>query len=103
MSPISLNSLPAGVLPSSSAAVKKSTSGEYHGGQEWQHLDGFIEDFSVTTNGLGTPLAALEAAREAMMHILHYPPLDQEPAFSSLARFLSEEEKAEEQTPQSKA
>jgi hypothetical protein len=29
-------------------------------------LNNFVEDFSVTTNALGTPKAALEAAKEAV-------------------------------------
>lgn len=38
----------------------------FHGGQEHRFLDNFVEDFSVTTNYLGTPTKALEAAREAV-------------------------------------
>ncbi|CAG8511533.1 382_t:CDS:2 [Paraglomus occultum] len=52
---------------------------QFHGGQDWKFLDNFVEDFSVTTNALGTPQGALIAAREAV---------DQEPAKSSLAKFL---------------
>lgn len=36
------------------------------GGQEWSEIPNFIEDFSVTTNPLGTPHNALEAAKEAL-------------------------------------
>ncbi|KNC96731.1 uncharacterized protein SPPG_07940 [Spizellomyces punctatus DAOM BR117] len=61
---------------------------QYHGGQEWQFLDNFIEDFSVTTNGLGTPRKALQAARDALEVCHHYPPADQEPAKTYLANFL---------------
>jgi hypothetical protein len=50
---------------------------QYHGGQEWKHLKTFHEDFSVTTNGLGTPKQALKAAVEAMQTIHHYPPANQ--------------------------
>ena len=39
---------------------------QFHGGQDWRLLNNFIEDFSVTTNPLGTPKAALEAAKEAV-------------------------------------
>ena len=60
----------------------------YHGGQEWQMLDSFVEDLSVTTNGLGPPPSALSAAREAISSTLHYPPLDGEPHHSELANFL---------------
>ena len=61
---------------------------QYHGGQDWQFLSNFREDFSVTTNGLGTPKGAMEAAQKALHTIDHYPPADQEPALISLARFL---------------
>ena len=36
---------------------------QYHGGQEWAGLETFVEDFSVTTNPLGTPKHALDAAK----------------------------------------
>ena len=39
---------------------------QYHGGQEWKFINNFVEDFSVTTNGLGTPKHALKAAKEAV-------------------------------------
>lgn len=61
---------------------------QFHGGQDWQFLQNFHEDFSVTTNGLGTPKRALEAARQALNTIDHYPPANQEPALTSLAGFL---------------
>lgn len=61
---------------------------QYHGGQDWQFLKNFHEDFSVTTNGLGTPKSALEAARQSLATIDHYPPANQEPALTALARFL---------------
>lgn len=38
----------------------------FHGGQEHSFISNFVEDFSVTTNYLGTPKKALEAAREAV-------------------------------------
>ncbi|CAG8612406.1 pyridoxal phosphate-dependent transferase [Gigaspora rosea] len=61
---------------------------QFHAGQDWKFLDNFIEDFSVTTNGLGTPKSALEASREACFTCHHYPSADQEPAKTSLAQFL---------------
>ncbi|KAI9146584.1 pyridoxal phosphate-dependent transferase [Paraphysoderma sedebokerense] len=61
---------------------------EYHGGQEWSSLENFVEDFSVTTNCFGTPKSGLDAVMGAVRHICHYPPSDQEPARSDLARFL---------------
>ncbi|KAI8086757.1 pyridoxal phosphate-dependent transferase [Halteromyces radiatus] len=60
----------------------------FHGGQEHMFLDNFIEDFSVTTNYLGTPVGALEAAKQAIHDIHHYPAANQEPAKTSLAQFL---------------
>lgn len=60
----------------------------FHGGQDWAHLSNFVEDFSVTTNALGTPARALERAREAVSTIHHYPPADFEPAISDLAGWL---------------
>lgn len=59
-----------------------------HGGQEWKFLENFVSDFSVTTNALGPPPTALDAARAAIDDIHHYPPADMEPARSDLARFL---------------
>lgn len=38
----------------------------FHGGQEHRFIENFVEDFSVTTNYLGTPKKALEAAKEAV-------------------------------------
>ncbi|CAG8471992.1 477_t:CDS:10 [Ambispora leptoticha] len=61
---------------------------QFHGGQDWKFLENFVEDFSVTTNALGTPKDALEAARESIYTCHHYPPADQEPAKTSLAQFL---------------
>ncbi|RIA99224.1 pyridoxal phosphate-dependent transferase [Glomus cerebriforme] len=61
---------------------------QFHGGQDWQFLDNFVEDFSVTTNALGTPKVALEASKEALYNCHHYPPANQEPAKSSLAKFI---------------
>ncbi|CAM0138139.1 hypothetical protein VKS41_001371 [Umbelopsis sp. WA50703] len=60
----------------------------FHGGQEHRFIQNFVEDFSVTTNYLGTPKAALEAAKDSISTCHHYPPADQEPAKSSLAKFL---------------
>jgi len=60
----------------------------YHGGQDWRALNHFVEDFSVTTNGLGTPKPAMQAAKDAINHIHHYPAADFEPALTELAEFL---------------
>ncbi|KAI8969828.1 pyridoxal phosphate-dependent transferase [Pilobolus umbonatus] len=60
----------------------------FHGGQEHSFIKNFVEDFSVTTNYLGTPRKALEAAKEAINGIHHYPAANQEPAKTDLAHFL---------------
>ncbi|KAJ3358485.1 hypothetical protein GGF32_000388 [Allomyces javanicus] len=65
-----------------------ATTQQYHGGQEWSKIAHFVEDFSVTTNCFGTPESGLKAATAAIHDIHHYPPADQEPAKSDLARFL---------------
>ena len=54
--------------------------------QDWNHCENFVEDFSVTTNGMGPPTAASTAARNAP--IKHYPPANFEPHISHLAKFL---------------
>ncbi|KAI9101294.1 pyridoxal phosphate-dependent transferase [Phlyctochytrium arcticum] len=79
--------------PQANGAVKvkqlwDTKTQQFHGGQEWQFLDNFVEDFSVTTNGLGTPEKALQAARDALNVCHHYPPADQEPAKTHLATFM---------------
>ncbi|OMJ24190.1 putative threonine-phosphate decarboxylase [Smittium culicis] len=61
---------------------------QFHGGQEWKFVNNFIDDFSVTTNALGTPKDALKAATDAVAECGHYPPANQEPAKSRLASFL---------------
>ncbi|GLD95542.1 hypothetical protein PINS_up022802 [Pythium insidiosum] len=69
-------------------AVWDEATQTFHGGQDWKFLSNFTEDFSVTTNGLGTPVKALEAAQAAIHTIHHYPPADFQPAISHLAEFL---------------
>ncbi|RQX72457.1 aminotransferase, class I/II superfamily protein [Toxoplasma gondii CAST] len=59
-----------------------------HGGQEWRDMSNFVEDFSVTTNGLRTPKRALEVAAAALREVSHYPSCDHEPACSGVATFL---------------
>ncbi|KAF8821750.1 aminotransferase, class I/II superfamily protein [Cardiosporidium cionae] len=62
-----------------------------HGGQEWRGMKNFIEDFSVTTNPLGTPEIALKAALDVASTIHHYPAADFEPAWSSMAEYISKD------------
>jgi len=60
----------------------------FHAGQEWKFLPNFVEDFSVTTNALGTPESGLKAAMEVIDEIGKYPPVDFHPAIIHLAKFL---------------
>ena len=69
-------------------AVKLGAGQAPHGGQEWRHISNFINDFSVTTNSRGPPESALEAARNELAQIEHYPAQDFEPAVTDLADFL---------------
>ncbi|RUP47768.1 hypothetical protein BC936DRAFT_145351 [Jimgerdemannia flammicorona] len=48
------------------ATVWDTKTQTYHGGQEYRFINNFVEDFSVTTNYLGAPKPALEAARDAV-------------------------------------
>ncbi|CAJ0648716.1 8052_t:CDS:2 [Entrophospora sp. SA101] len=68
--------------------VWDTKSQQFHGGQDWKFLDNFVEDFSVTTNALGTPKEALKASKDSVDTCHHYPPANQEPAKTSLAKFL---------------
>ncbi|KAI9273693.1 pyridoxal phosphate-dependent transferase [Sporodiniella umbellata] len=79
------------------AQVWDTKTQTFHGGQEHRFIENFIEDFSVTTNYLGTPPKALKAAKEAMNQIHHYPAANQEPAKSKLAEFLWEQEASQHQ------
>lgn len=77
-----------GLASKDSTQVWDKEAQQYHGGQDWAHIANFVEDFSVTTNVLGTPQKALERARAAVSTIHHYPPADFEPAISDLAAWL---------------
>lgn len=54
--------------------------------QDWRHCKNLVDDFSVTTNGMGPPTGAAAAARSAPID--HYPPANFEPHISDLAEFL---------------
>ena len=75
-------------VPRTPRAPASPCMSAFHGGQEWQALPKFVEDLSVTTNGLGPPESALTAAREAVSTASHYPPASFEPHLSELAHFL---------------
>lgn len=62
---------------------------EFHGGQSWRDCDNFVADFSVTTTPLGAPKAAVEASKQALEHIQHYPNADCTDARMALAKFCN--------------
>lgn len=75
----------------SGSTVWDQTTQTYHGGQDWKYLNNYKSDFSVTTNPLGTPEGAIEAACEALKKdALHYPAADFEPALTKLSEWLAE-------------
>jgi len=61
---------------------------EMHGGQTWRLCTNFVEDFSVTTNILGAPKPALQAAQDALHDIHHYPAADCKDAIQALAAYM---------------
>lgn len=66
-----------------------------HGGQEWNTIPNFVEDFSVTTNYLGPPMRAISACGLALQDVEHYPPANFEPYISELAAFLQPKDPVE--------
>ncbi|KAF9138550.1 hypothetical protein BGX30_009032 [Mortierella sp. GBA39] len=78
----------ATATPAANTTVWDTKTQQFHGGQDWKFLNNFVEDFSVTTNCLGTPVKAINAARDAVATCHHYPPANQEPAKSSLAEWI---------------
>ncbi|KAJ2827208.1 hypothetical protein GGI24_002708 [Coemansia furcata] len=80
--------MPIDTKPVASSGPWDAKLQQFHGGQEWAQLSNFVEDFSVTTNPFGMPQGAKQAATHSIEHSHHYPPADQEPAKTSLARFL---------------
>ena len=59
-----------------------------HGGQDWKNLINLVEDFSVTTNGLPPPECAIQAVKDCISLIDHYPAIDCQPALNDLSDFL---------------
>ena len=56
---------------------------QYHGGQDNNIKINFKEDFSVTTNILGSNKNALDCLKENIGEIDHYPPQTFEPYVSN--------------------
>eukprot|EP00906_Rhabdomonas_costata_P018651 RCo027211 len=89
------SSEPSSAATSSSPLARAPTWGvwdqktqTFHAGQEWKFIPNYVEDFSVTTNALGTPESGLAAASEVVDSIGRYPPSDFQPALEHLAQFL---------------
>ena len=61
---------------------------QYHGGQDNNINVYFKEDFSVTTNMLGSNKKGLEFIKENVGEIDHYPPQNFEPFVSNLNNFI---------------
>ena len=61
---------------------------QYHGGQDNNIKIKFKEDFSVTTNILGSNNNALDYLKENIREIDHYPPQTFEPYVSNLNNFI---------------
>lgn len=43
------------LAPSSTPRSQKNEELNYHAGRTWQQSKNYVEDFTPTTNGLGTP------------------------------------------------
>eukprot|EP00767_Chilomastix_cuspidata_P001376 gnl/Chilomastix_cuspidata/1490.p1 GENE.gnl/Chilomastix_cuspidata/1490~~gnl/Chilomastix_cuspidata/1490.p1 ORF type:complete len:437 (-),score=155.20 gnl/Chilomastix_cuspidata/1490:535-1845(-) len=74
--------------PQAMEQEKAKLIGNFHGGQSWRHAPNYIEDMSVTTNGIGPPDSAKRAALEAMEHIGHYPDQRNADTLRAVAAFL---------------
>jgi hypothetical protein len=62
---------------------------ELHGGQTWMLCgDKYVADFSVTTNGLGTPKSGMDALLASAVDISHYPSADCEEALAALGKYV---------------
>lgn len=74
-------------LPSGVKNKWDLTTQELHGGQTWMLCgDKYVADFSVTTNGLGTPKSGMDALVASAVDISHYPAADCEEALSALGK-----------------
>ena len=50
--------------------------------------DKYVADFSVTTNGLGTPKNGMDALLPSALDISHYPSADCEEALAALGKYV---------------
>ena len=74
-------------LPSGVKNKWDLTTQELHGGQTWMLCgDKYVADFSVTTNGLGTPKSGMDALIASAVDISHYPAADCEEALAALGK-----------------
>ena len=77
-------SLPSGVKNKWNLSTQ-----ELHGGQTWMLCgDKYVADFSVTTNGLGTPKNGMDALLPSALDISHYPSADCEEALAALGKYV---------------
>ncbi len=51
--------------------------------------DKYVADFSVTTNGLGTPKSGMDALLASAADISHYPSADCEEALVALGKYVA--------------
>lgn len=87
--PTAANHANSEVPECSPRAVWDPETQEEHGGQTWQSLgDRFVCDFSVTTNALGPPTSAIQAVKNNLYTISHYPPADTLDALQALSKFV---------------
>jgi hypothetical protein len=80
----------AASLPSGVKNKWDLSTQELHGGQTWMLCgDKYVADFSVTTNGLGTPKSGMDALLASAADISHYPSADCEEALVALGRCVA--------------
>lgn len=76
-------------LPSGVKNKWNLSTQELHGGQTWMLCgDKYVADFSVTTNGLGTPKNGMDALLPSALDISHYPSADCEEALAALGKYV---------------
>ena len=59
-----------------------------HGGQDNNIKINLIEDFSVTTNLLGSNSIGMDDIKSSVNEINHYPPQNYEPYLSNMKSFI---------------
>jgi hypothetical protein len=86
----SVENIMAASLPSGVKNKWDLSTQELHGGQTWMLCgDKYVADFSVTTNGLGTPKSGMDALLASAADISHYPSADCEEALVALGKYVA--------------